>query len=229
MKESDEIQRIKGVYTARDASGVDANRAGIPYPKYITKEREKIYAEILQARFGKKVREIKVLEIGAGAGGNIPFFLKLGIRPNHFYANELMDYRIKHLKEKFPEIHVLEGDASVLNFDFKFDVIFQSTVFSSILDPKLRKSLASTMENLLHDDGIVLWYDFVFDNPKNKNVKKVELQEIKQLFENLQVVRREKTTLAPPIGRRIGHAYPLINIFPFLRTHLIVELDKKKN
>lgn len=130
------------------------------------------------------------------------------------------------MKELFPEITVIEGSATEIKMANQFDIVFQSTVFTSIVSNEVRKLLAENMWNLIKDDGIVLWYDFVYDNPNNKDVKKVSISEIKLLFPKAKKYSFYKVTLAPPIGRKVGKLYPFFNKFVFLRTHVIAVIHK---
>jgi SAM-dependent methyltransferase len=121
-----------------------------------------------------------------------------------------------------------EGDACDINFYDQqlFDVIFQSTVFTSLLDDKFKERLATKMWTLLKPGGIVLWYDFMFDNPKNKDVKGIKKNEIRKLFPEAATIKFKRVTLAPPLSRRVKKLYHFFNIVPFLRTHLIAEIEK---
>jgi len=64
------------------------------------------------------------------------------------------------------------GDASRLPFkDGSFDIVMQFTVFTSILDREVKKAVATEMLRVLKADGIILWYDYHMNNPKNPDVK----------------------------------------------------------
>ena len=197
------------------------------FSHFAQSERELKYTEIINKRF-KSIENIKLLEIGAGTGGNIFFFKRLGLKWKNIYANELLQDRFKILKSTFPNINLHEGDACEIEPDMNnlFDIVFQSTVFTSILDNNFKEVLAKKMWSLLKPGGIILWYDFAFDNPSNKDVKGVKKEEVKSLFKDAKNIKFYKTTLAPPIGRRVKKLYPFFNIMPFLRTHLIAEIEK---
>ncbi len=186
-----------------------------------------LYYEILKRNFNN-FENVKILEIGAGSGYNLYFFKKIGFKSNNIFANELLEDRIALLKQNFSEITILEGDALLIDGKYNnyFDVVFQSTVFSSITDFSFRKDLAEKMWNLLKNNGIVLWYDFFISNPKNTYTKPVRKKEIKSLFQHANVINIYKTTLASPIARRVKYAYPFYNILPFLRTHFVAEIKK---
>lgn len=222
-----EIEKIKQHYSSRDTEE--------KYKKYnssntfslsIVAEREKIYSKILKKKF-INFSCLKVMEIGAGGGGNINFFNSLGVLRENIYANELMENRVDILRKKFSDIKIFPGNAIDMEFDEEFDVVFQSTVFTSVLDDNLRKQLAEKMWNMLRPGGVILWYDFVFSNPWSDYVRKVTRHEVKVLFPYSIEIAFHRVTLAPPIGRRVGSFYNLVNsVFPFLRTHLVAEIHK---
>lgn len=131
------------------------------------------------------------------------------------------------MNKNIPNANIYSGNALELKFEKYFDVVFQSTVFTSILDYNFKKLLAQKMWNMTKENGLVLWYDFKYDNPSNKDVKGVGRDEIKKLFPNSKKIVFHNVTLAPPIGRKIGRFYNFFNIiFPFFRTHLIAEIYK---
>lgn len=221
---SDEVNKIKERYQKRKQHSFSQYST---YTNFIVKKRQKKYKGIICSKFDD-VSRLKLIEIGAGGGGNLDFFKELEILPQNIYANELLEDRVQVLEKYHNDVHILPGDAIQIdsNLDNYFDVVFQSTVFTSILDIEFKKTLADKMWKLLKPGGIILWYDFQFDNPKNKDVKGVKKKEIIQLFPQAKKFDFSKTTLAPPIGRRVGKLYPIFNGFPFLKTHLIAVIEK---
>lgn len=215
-----ELEKIAERYKRRENISFNNNGASL-FSSFIVKERELIYEREILKHF-QTIKDLRVLEIGAGGGGNIDFFKKIGIEAKHIYANELLKERINHLRVNHPDIHIIEGDACDMEETIKYDIVFQSTVFTSILDSKFKEKLAKKMIGLVNENGIILWYDFIYDNPSNKDVKGISKREIHQLFKDCKSFNFISVTLAPPIGRRIGRLYSIINIlFPFLRTHTI--------
>lgn len=193
-----------------------------------------LYARLAKLeRFGK-IKELlndfdcqnkSILEIGAGHGDNIELFRNCGFKDASIFVNELQLERIISIKKNFPGIKIYEGNIFTLDIDRKFDVVFQSTVFTSILLENQRKLLADKMWELLNPGGIILWYDFIYNNPNNPQVRKVSIAETRRLFPAAISFKIHKVTLAPPIGRRVGNMYGFFNV-PVLRSH-IVALFKK--
>jgi len=193
------------------------------YNYYTRIEREYRYMQILKKRY-PDCSALKLLEIGAGTGDNLSGFHRLGFRWSNLFANELLNERVELLKINIPSATILPGNALDLTYKNEFDIVFQSTVFTSILDNNFKQELANRMLKMLKPGGFILWYDFKFNNPQNHDVKGVGRAEIKKLFPDCKI-KFYPVTLAPPIGRRAGRYCNLINnIFPFLRTHLVAEI-----
>ena len=109
------------------------------------------------------------------------------------------------------------------------DLVFQATVFSSLLDERFQRQLADTMWRWVKPGGALLWYDFTVNNPANRDVRGVPLARVRTLFPHGRL-EAQRITLAPPLARaacRISPAlYPLLNVLPLLRTHVLVWIGK---
>ncbi len=179
--------------------------------------------------------EIRLLEIGCGGGGNLRRLIEAGLAPERLVGNELLPARVEAARASLPAAtRVIAGDASAIDLpDGAFDVVFASTVFTSILDEGLRRRVAEAMWRLVRPGGAVLWYDFAFDNPRNPDVLGVDAQAIRRLFpEGRASIRR--ITLAPPIARLCLRLPGALGLFvyrglaaiPLLRTHLLAWIEK---
>jgi len=76
----------------------------------------------------------------------------------------------------------------------------------------------------------VIWYDFIFDNPRNPDVRGIPLGRIKQLFPEASI-KTWRVTLAPPISRVVTRLHPacyavFCAVRPF-RTHLLCWIRKR--
>jgi len=107
--------------------------------------------------------------------------------------------------------------------------VSQFTVFTSILVPSVREAIAAEMLRVLKPNGLILWYDFRYNNPHNANVRAIEAREVKRLFPMCQV-KFQKTTLAPPLARAMVPiswiAALALEKIPFLRTHYLATIRK---
>lgn len=222
-----EDERVREAYEKRSSSGlVQKQNAAFGYSERISEEREYYYNKFIKEKF-PNVSLLTFIEVGAGTGTNLAAFEKIGIKRENIHANELLPERFNGLQQNHPDLTLHEGNAIDLKIEANyFDVVFQSTVFTSILDKKIKQQLAAKMWEITKPGGIVLWYDFMYDNPNNKDVKGISKSEIKELFPDSQKISFQKVTLAPPIGRRFVKLYQFLNSFSFLRTHVIAVIEK---
>ena len=164
-------------------------------------------------------------------GGQLREFVQWGAKPENLYGIDLLKDRIKKAKEINPNINFICDNAENLDFlDKNFDIVLQSTCFTSIFDLEMKKSIAKEMLRVLKDEGIILWYDFRYNNPKNPDVKGIEKKEIKGLFPDCRY-DFNLITLAPPIVRKLApislFLCEILEKIPFLRTHYLVVIKKK--
>ena len=92
--------------------------------------------------------------------------------------------------------------------DQKVDLVFQSTVFTSILAGDLKQRVASEVMRVVRPDGLILWYDYLVNNPWNSDVRGVKRREISQLFPDYRI-ELERITLLPPLTRFTGSVFVL--------------------
>ena len=70
--------------------------------------------------------------------------------------------------------------------DNYFDIITVFTVFSSIINKSYRKKISKEIDRVLKKGGMILYYDLKYLNPFNKNVIKINKDEIDNNFENVK-------------------------------------------
>jgi len=229
----DEEEEIKARYERR--KDISSDRYSIINPATILIEQEKERALIkwIKENNIEPLENKKLLEIGCGGGYNLLKFIRFGFKPQNIFANDLISERLQSARELLPsKVHFYEGSAMDLSFtENEFDIVFQSMVFSSILDSDYKNKLADKMWQWVKPGGGILWYDFIYDNPQNPDVKAVQLNEIKKLFKDVKIVKK-KITLAPPISRIVTRIHPnlyyIFNSLYFLRTHLLVWIKKNE-
>ena len=190
---------------------------------FITHGRERAILNLLD-RYGMNPLENKViLDLGCGGGGILRDFIKYGARPRNLYGIDLLPDRISEAKRLSPNIDFRCGNAEDLPYENEnFDIVMQFTVFTSILDKRMKQRIASEMLRVLKSDGIILWYDYHVNNPKNPDVRGVKKKEIYALFPDCRIELR-RITLAPPLTRLLAsHSWMLcymLEKIPLLCTH----------
>lgn len=228
---SDELDEISARYERRKHIATDRYARLNPAVNAAVQERQTALVRLFAQQGIRDLSACKVLEVGCGSGSNLLELLQFGVAPENLVGNELLPDRLDAARTRLPQaVALYPGDASQLPLlDASFDIVYQSTVFSSILDDGLQQALALKMWRLVRPGGGVLWYDFTFDNPRNPDVRGVKVDRIRELFPQGELAVR-RVTLAPPIARRAVPVQPvlygLFNALPFLRTHVLGWIKK---
>ena len=176
--------------------------------------------------------KLSLLEVGCGGGGNLLELLRMGFAPEHLCGIELLQERCAQARHVLPAaLALIEGDAVQAAVEpASLDIVYASTVFSSLLDEAFQQRLADAMWRWLRPGGAVLWYDFTVDNPRNADVRGVPIRRVRALFPEGRIDAR-RVTLAPPIARAMCRIHPALytacNALPLLRTHLLCWIAKR--
>ena len=229
---NDEVEAIRQRYARRDRLREKSLSSPLRASQYMfVQELERAYINIINKSGLAPVEDTRLLEIGCGEGANLLQFIQLGFQPQNLVGNELLEERASKARLLLPAAtQILVGDASTLDLEENsFDIVLQATVFTSILDASFQEKLADRMWSLVKPGGGVLWFDFVFDNPNNPDVKGVPVRRIRELFPHGEIKMR-RIILAPPISRTVTklhpYCYTLFNIVPWFRTHIICWIKK---
>ena len=193
------------------------------------RERERRVLELLARERTLPLAERRVLEVGCGSGTWLRDLVRWGVRAENLFGVELLADRVEEARRSVaPGVSVERADIAQLPFvDASFDLVLQSTVFTSIAEDERRRRSAAEMLRVLRPAGLILWYDFHVDNPRNAAVRKVTRGELDSLFPGC-TIRAESITLAPPIARVIAplssHLYDILATIHPLRTHTLAAI-----
>ena len=197
-------------------------------------ERQRAMLRLFQRDLSwQNMTDKTLLEVGCGSGGNLLDFLRFGFLPENLSGSELLEERVRAARHSLPTATaVYAGDSTTTDIAHDSrDIVFQSVVFSSLLDDDFQQALANQMWQWTKPGGGILWYDFTYNNPSNSDVRGVSIQRVKELFPNGHMTIR-RLTLAPPISRRVCAIHPnlyhLFNMIPWLRTHVLIWIEKPK-
>lgn len=232
LESNDEIERLATVYDKyrNSPSTQKAWSMANPGNQAIYTERHTGMQQLLQQEKSWPLDDYSILEVGCGSGNVLAGFRQWGAQSNSLHGIDLLPERIESAQKQYPHLHFYCQNAEHLNFDNEcFDIVVIFTVFSSILDPAMAQNVAGEIDRVLSPTGVILWYDFRYNNPRNPHVHGMNQSSIQQLFPNYS--NRLKTiTLLPPLARRLGKLtpilYPLLSVIPPLRTHYLGLLQK---
>jgi SAM-dependent methyltransferase len=231
MSQHDELAAIQERYQRRAALPSGRYSYFSPDVLFSAQQRQRATVSLLASRGIQTLQGLDLLEIGCGNGSNLLEFLLLGAAPERMAGNDLLSERLQHARSVLPDsVRLWPGNAADLAFtESSFDIVYQSTVFSSILDDALQERIAAAMWQWLRPGGAVLWYDFTFNNPRNPDVRGVPLRRVQALFPQGRITAR-RVTLAPPLARALVRIHPalygLFNSMPWLRTHILCWIEK---
>jgi SAM-dependent methyltransferase len=218
----EEIARIRDAYARRRRSYDPLE----PWVLLTRQERERAIARWAREELSGRVSATRLVELGCGTGGNLADLLRLGFSPANLCGVDLQEERINVARRLLPpDVQLIAGEAADVSLPREsFDVVYQSLMCSSILDDGFLERVSARMWDLARPGGGVLWYDFVYNNPGNPDVRGLPLSRVKRLFP-VPPASIRRLTLAPPISRRITRIWPslygLLNRLVFLRTHLL--------
>jgi SAM-dependent methyltransferase len=171
----------------------------------------------------------KILDVGCGGGQSLVDFESWGASRRNLAGIDLIEESVRiarvRLSTRESDADIRTGNAADLPWDDRtFDIVNQSTVFTSILNDALRKALATEMIRVARPGGIILWYDFRVNNPANHSVRRVGAHEIRSLFRGCNVDLLP-ITLMPPLARRLVPVSWTVSLLiekaRFLNTHYI--------
>ena len=199
-----DIERMRREYAERERRFIESDRYSLynPAALFLFQERQRITLEILRRHKYEPIDGNQILEVGCGKGDILREFLCYGAHPHHLFGAELLTERVKKAHENLPFLRLVCADGQNLPYpEESFDLVLQYTVFSSVLDNRIRANLAGEMLRVVKHSGMILWYDF-WINPINSQTRGIPKGEIRNLFPGCQLDIR-RLTLAPPLARRL--------------------------
>jgi ubiquinone/menaquinone biosynthesis C-methylase UbiE len=229
---TDEIERLRKLYaTQYNPDPQDRNYIWHPLNPvsiYYRQAQERAIADLLRINF-PSISQIRVLDIGCGSGGWLRFLASLGILADRLSGIDLMQYRISAARQLSPPgATFLVGNGATLPYREQcFDLVIQSTVFSSVMDIQLRQRVATEMMRVLQTGGHLLWYDLY--RTRNATLHKLPVSEVCDLFPGIKVRWLQRlhpiyTTQALRYGRFLSEIWENLPGVP--KTHHLILLQK---
>lgn len=226
-----EAKRIGDAYQLRIVERLDSTYSFFRDDYlFLMQSRERAFMRLLKAEKLTSLAEKRILDVGCGGGDMLRNLIRYAARVDNLSGVDLISEHLEAASTLLPPVDLRHVDGQTLPYsNATFDIVMQFTVFTSILDPQMKRRLADEMTRVLRADGMVVWYDFRFNNPKNPHVRGVDSREIRMLFPDCDV-RLYHTTLAPPLVKLLApRAWMLcqaLEKLPFFCTHYIGAIRK---
>lgn len=225
MNTGREESRIKEVYAERERSVAhDLYSLRKPDVLYREQELERALAAALPP-----LKDARILDVGCGHGARLLNLVRLGATPDNLWGIDLLPDRVASAITHLPKaVHLMRGSAEeITNENGFFDLVFQFTVFSSILDREVQRRIASQILRVLRPGGSVIWYDVRFRNPWNYDLMPIIKDDIIALFPGCRYKFRRLTPI-PPLARRSPKLASALGALTFglLTTHYLAVITK---
>lgn len=124
-----------------------------------------------------------VVELGAGTGVMTQALLEHGVSPERLVVVEFSENFYQHLKERFPQLRIIHGDAAqlanLLPENPRINSIISSLPLIS-LPQVVREAIVAQWQNLLKDGGQVV--QFTYNLKSNYWQKDIQAQSYKEKF-----------------------------------------------
>src|SRR5581483_152081 len=144
-----EERRIRDTYARRRTARLYSQLYSWFNPAYVflAQQRERAVLGTLAANGMADLGGKRILDVGCGAGAWLHDFLKWGASPENLCGVDLLPERIAVARNVLPAAVQLRcASARTLDVpDGSFDLVVQSTVFTSILDISLKRQIAAGM------------------------------------------------------------------------------------
>lgn len=227
----EEVLRIRKIFAERATKPIsDWLPHSSLYARYMVYERTGLLLHVFRKLNVKTLAGLRILDVGCGGGTQLRYLFDFGAQPWNLVGVDLLDNVLRGAKYLTPNVGFCVANAAKLPFcDQAFDLVFQSLVFTAVLDLRIKQAMAAEVLRVLRPGGRFVWYDFMYDNPRNRNVKGISKREIRELLPGCKS-QFWRLTLAPPIGRTVAALSPflfhLLSQFPFLCTHYLCIAEK---
>ncbi len=226
-----ETDRVLREYAVRDGDRqlLERYRFTNPSHLFLMQQRERQVLALLARRgFAHSLGGARILDVGCGTGGFLLDLLRYGARADYLAGIDLVPERIALARARLSQADLRCASAEALPYaDGTFNLVCQTGVLTTVLDPMVRQSIAAEMVRVTQPDGLILWYDLRRNSPGNHGVRAIGRAELGTLFPGCTIEARS-IILAAPLARlivpRSWLLAELLERLPPLRTHLLAAM-----
>ena len=136
-----------------------------------------------------------VVELGPGTGSITDALLKRGIAPERLHAIEFTPDLVRHMKNRFPKINVIEGDAANLATLLPKEVMEQGIdyIVSGLplraMGQEIVDGIIGAVRENLTEDGLYIQFTYSHARDRNRIIKDMRLCESSLVWLNFPPAR----------------------------------------
>ncbi|EYF07369.1 class I SAM-dependent methyltransferase [Chondromyces apiculatus] len=135
---------------------------------YQRQRQRRLRETLLACGFGaaERLRDLKALDIGCGAGGNLAWLADLGADPANLTGIDLLEPRVDVARARFKGIRFLAGDIVETDVGGPYDLVMVLAVLTSVVNPAFKRRIMDKALSLLKRPGGILFvYDVITPRP----------------------------------------------------------------
>ena len=172
----------------------------------------------------------RILELGAGSGKDLSVFRELGARADRLVALDVLQPVTRAARRQHPWMTCIAADSACIPLrDGYFNLVYQSTMISSVLDRERRGQILAEVRRVLAPGGLFLSYDTRYPNPWNPHTRPLRLRELRSAFVGWPLKIWTLTALPPlvrvfaPVSLRICR---VLEALPVLHSSMLAAVRK---
>jgi len=198
---------------------------------YLMQRREEALLRAMRQHGLYPLADRQVLNVGCGGGEEMIRQALYGADTRKVVGVEVRMGPLADLRRRFRGVQAVQADATLLPFaDASFDLVHQATMMTLILDAEMRARIAAEMRRVCRPSGAILWFDYRYSNPANRDARGIGAAEIRRLFPDCDI-RFQALSLAPPLARRLARfSVTLCRVLEWLsplRTHYLAVIRRR--
>jgi SAM-dependent methyltransferase len=155
-----------------------------------------------------ELTNLRILDVGCGGGGSWYQFFRLGVHPSNMMGIDLQQGRLEGVGRLYPHATAIQADASKIPFsNSSFDLVYESTLFATLPDDRLRADIAAEMVRVCKSGGYLVLVDWRTPNPWARNYRALTRTEVQRHFcvgKTTSLLGITRGALIPPIGRSLS-------------------------